>query len=214
MVSLVLLEKVSNLGQIGDKVKVKPGYARNFLLPQGKALRATKENIEKFEKIRVNIENKNIETRKEAEVIKEKLDSNHFLIIRSASDTGSLYGSVTSKDISECINKEGFKIDRKQIILNKPIKELGIHKLELSLHPEVNININLNVARSLEEAELQKKGEDKTSSGSVTDDKGIDNSKLFDKESDAAKILENPIDDESIAPAETDENQIASEINN
>ena len=208
MVSLVLLEKIPNLGQIGDNVKVKPGYARNFLLPQGKALRATKENLKKFEKIRVNIETKNLEIKKEAQSVKEKLDSNDFIIIRSASDTGSLYGSVTSKDISETINSKGFELNRKQIILNKPIKELGIHQVELSLHADVNIRINLNVARSMEEANLQKQGNNNTPLNIESEVIGIDNSKLFEKDSDAEKFSENTPLENSDTLNDIDESQI------
>ncbi len=197
MVSLVLLERIPKLGQIGDKVSVKPGYARNFLLPEGKALRATKENLEKFEKIRVSIEAKNIENKVEAEKVKDKLNEKNFVIIRSASDSGSLYGSVTSKDICESINEGNFKIEKKQIILNKPIKELGIHNLKISLHPEVLADILLNVARSPEEAELQKNGKDnklKLPNDKVDDPKQeieSNNSKLFDNEKEFKDPEEN-----------------------
>tara|TARA_B100001057_G_C22811948_1_gene935774 strand:+ start:17 stop:670 length:654 start_codon:yes stop_codon:yes gene_type:complete len=197
MVSLVLLERIPKLGQIGDKVSVKPGYARNFLLPEGKALRATKENLDKFEKIRVSIEADNLESKNEAEKVKAKLNEKTFIIIRSASDAGSLYGSVNGKDICESINNDNFKIERKQIILNKPIKELGIHKLGISLHPEVIVDIHLNVARSYEEAELQKNGIDsssKLSSDDIENPKNeveSENSKLFDNEKEFKKSEEN-----------------------
>ncbi len=158
MVELVLLERVSKLGIMGDIVSVKPGYARNFLLPQRKALRATKDNIKKFEAERSILEANNLESKKEATSIKEKLDGKSYTIIRSASDAGSLYGSVTNKDISEAASEDNLLIDRKQIILNKPIKELGLHEITLSLHPEVTASIMINVARSTEEAELQESG--------------------------------------------------------
>ncbi len=197
MVSLVLLERIPKLGQIGDRVTVKPGYARNFLLPEGKALRATKENLEKFEKIRVSIEAQNLENKKEAKKVKDKLNNSFFVIIRSASDSGSLYGSVTNKDICESINEDKFKIEKKQIILNKPIKELGIYKIGISLHPEVIVDITLNVARSLEEAELQKKGKDNNLnlSNEVEEIKKVEidteNSKLFDNEKEFKNFQEN-----------------------
>jgi large subunit ribosomal protein L9 len=158
MVQLVLLERVSNLGMMGDIVNVKPGFARNYLLPQKKALRASEKNIKKFEAERVNLEAVNLETKKEAEKIKEAIEGKTFTIIRSASDSGSLYGSVTNRDAEMATKKEGLTLNRKQIILERPIKELGIHELMVSLHPEVISKIYINVARSLEEAEMQKSG--------------------------------------------------------
>jgi large subunit ribosomal protein L9 len=155
---VVLLERISKLGQMGEVVNVKSGYARNFLLPQKKALRATDNNIKHFETTRVELEAKNLETKKEAEKFKESINNKMFTIIRSASDSGSLYGSVSARDAMIVSEEEGLKIEKRQIVLEKPIKDLGIHKVIIALHPEVQAEISLNVARSLEEAELQKSG--------------------------------------------------------
>ena len=158
MVQVVLLERVSKLGNMGDIVNVKPGYARNFLLPSKKALRASEANLKRFQSERKNLEAQNLETKKEAENIKNKLDGKSFTIIRSASDSGSLYGSVTSRDAEEAMKEDGLIVNRKQIMLVKPIKELGLHELVINLHPEVAASIEINVARSDEEAEIQRTG--------------------------------------------------------
>ncbi|MCU9848734.1 50S ribosomal protein L9 [Defluviimonas sp. WL0024] len=155
---VILLERVAKLGQMGEVVKVKDGYARNFLLPQGKALRASEANIQSFESRKAQLEAQNLETRNEAEKVSEKLDGQIFVVIRSASDAGALYGSVTPRDASDAATEAGFTVDRKQIVLTRPIKELGLHDVEVVLHPEVSATIKLNVARSTEEAELQATG--------------------------------------------------------
>lgn len=155
---VILLERVAKLGQMGDVVDVKSGYARNFLLPQKKALSASKENIANFEEQKVQLEAQNLETRKEAEALGEKLDGQQFIVIRQASDGGNLYGSVTPRDAAEAATAEGFTVDRKQIVIAQPIKELGVHDVHIVLHPEVDVTIELNVARSPEEAELQASG--------------------------------------------------------
>ena len=155
---VILLERVAKLGQMGEVVDVKPGYARNYLLPQGKALSASKANIEAFEGRKAQLEAQNLETRKEAEAMAEKLNGQQFVVIRSASDAGALYGSVTTRDAAEAATAEGFTIDRKQVVLTAPIKELGLHTVTVVLHPEVDVTIKLNVARSVEEAELQASG--------------------------------------------------------
>ncbi|QDY68897.1 50S ribosomal protein L9 [Qingshengfaniella alkalisoli] len=155
---VILLERVAKLGQMGEVVNVKEGYARNFLLPQGKALRANDNNIARFETEKAQLEARNLETRKEAESLAAKLDGQQFIVIRSASDSGALYGSVTTRDAADAATAEGFSLDRKQVELSKPIKELGLHILHVRLHPEVEVNIELNVARSPEEAELQASG--------------------------------------------------------
>ncbi|ABG32558.1 50S ribosomal protein L9 [Roseobacter denitrificans] len=154
---VILLERVAKLGQMGEVVDVKPGYARNFLLPQGKALSASKANIEAFEQQKAQLEARNLETRKEAEALAAKLDGQQFIVIRSASDSGALYGSVTTRDAAEAATEAGFTVDRKQVVLS-PIKELGLHAVQVVLHPEVDATIHLNVARSVEEAELQASG--------------------------------------------------------
>ncbi len=155
---VILLERVAKLGQMGDVVDVKPGFARNYLLPQGKALTATPANVAKFEAQKAQLEARNLETRKEAEALGERLDSQQFVVIRLASDTGSLYGAVTPRDAAEAATAEGFTIDRKQISITAPIKELGLHDVTVRLHPEVEVTITLNVARSEEEAQLQASG--------------------------------------------------------
>ncbi|SDZ49281.1 LSU ribosomal protein L9P [Jannaschia faecimaris] len=155
---VILLERVAKLGQMGDVVDVKPGFARNFLLPQGKALSASEQNVKAFEGRKTQLEAQNLETRKEAEAAGEKLNGEQFVIIRSASDSGALYGSVTTRDASDVATENGFTVNRSQVILQAPIKELGIHKVTVRLHPEVEVEIEMNVARSPEEAELQAAG--------------------------------------------------------
>ena len=155
---VILLERVAKLGQMGDVVAVKDGYARNFLLPQGKALRANEANIASFEAQKAQLEARNLETKKEAEALSEKLGGQQFIVIRSASDSGALYGSVTPRDAADAATADGFTVDKKQIVLGKPIKELGLHDVHVLLHPEVEVTIQLNVARSQEEAELQASG--------------------------------------------------------
>jgi large subunit ribosomal protein L9 len=155
---VILLERVAKLGQMGDVVDVKAGYARNFLLRQGKALTASKENVAHFEAQKAQLEARNLETKQEAEALAEKLDGQQFILIRSASDGGNLYGSVTPRDAAEAATEEGFSVDRKQVVVRAPIKELGVHTVDVVLHPEVTAAIELNVARSPEEAELQASG--------------------------------------------------------
>ncbi|NOD34236.1 MULTISPECIES: 50S ribosomal protein L9 [unclassified Ruegeria] len=155
---VILLERVAKLGQMGDVVDVKPGYARNFLLPQGKALSASEANIASFEAQKAQLEARNLETKKEAEALAEKLDGQQFIVIRSASDAGALYGSVTPRDAADAATEAGFTVDKKQVVLLAPIKELGLHTVGVRLHPEVEVAIKMNVARSEEEAELQASG--------------------------------------------------------
>ena len=155
---IILLERVAKVGQMGDVVSVKDGYARNFLLPQGKALRASKDNIARFEAEKAEREARNLETRKEAERLAAELEGKRFVVIRSASDSGALYGSVSTRDAAEAAGEAGFALDRKQVELSRPIKELGLHAVHVRLHPEVEVTITLNVARSPEEAELQESG--------------------------------------------------------
>ena len=155
---VILLERVAKLGQMGEIVSVKAGYARNFLLPQKKALRASDANMKAFEAQKAQLEARNLETKSEAAALGEKLAGQQFVIIRSASDAGALYGSVTTRDAAEAATAEGFSLDRKQVALTAPIKDLGIHKVSIVLHPEVEVTIELNVARSPEEAQLQASG--------------------------------------------------------
>lgn len=155
---IILLERVAKLGQMGEVVNVKEGYARNYLLPQGKALRANKDNIARFETEKAQLEARNLESKKEAEALAAKLDGQKFVVIRSASDSGALYGSVTTRDAADAASDAGFSLDRKQVELARPIKDLGLHDVHVTLHPEVDVTIILNVARSAEEAELQESG--------------------------------------------------------
>ncbi len=155
---VILMERVAKLGQMGDVVDVKPGFARNFLLPQGKALTASQKNIENFETQKSQLEARNLETRREAEDLAARLDGESFIVIRSASDAGALYGSVTPRDAAEAATAGGFSVDRKQVALIQPIKDLGLHEIAVRMHAEVTATIILNVARSQEEAELQATG--------------------------------------------------------
>ena len=188
---VVLLERVQKLGQMGDIVDVKSGYARNFLLPFRKALRATEQNIQYYEKQKSILEAKNIENIKEAESLKTKINGNSFTLIRSASDAGALYGSVSAKDIMDVVSENGIIIAKNQINLEKPIKELGIYKIIVSLHPEISSEIIINVARTDEEAKLQEKGKENNSSdtkSSKNEEDKIEIDKMFDDESMAEKI--------------------------
>ena len=155
---VILLERVAKLGQMGDVVSVKDGYARNYLLPQKKALWASETNIATFEAGKAQLEARNLETKKEAEALADKLNGQQFIVIRQASDGGSLYGTVTPRDAADVASSEGFSVDKRQVVIPMPIKELGVHAVSVSLHPEVDATIELNVARSEEEAELQAAG--------------------------------------------------------
>ena len=157
---VILLERIGRLGQMGDVVKVKDGYARNFLLPLGKALRATDGNRADFEKRRVQLEARNLELKGEAEKVAGTLTGKSFVAIRSAGDTGQLYGSVSTRDMAEVISEGGFSVDKRQVIIEKPIKTLGLHQIKVQLHPEVLVKVSMNVARSQEEADRQARGED------------------------------------------------------
>ncbi|MEX0408414.1 50S ribosomal protein L9 [Aquibium sp. LZ166] len=156
---VILLERISRLGQMGDTVRVKDGFARNFLLPQGKALRANENNKKKFEGQRAQLEARNLERKSEAQSVSEKLDGMFFVVVRSAGETGQLYGSVSPRDISELLTAEGFSVNRNQVELNNPIKSIGLTNVVIALHPEVEVTITLNVARSADEAERQAAGE-------------------------------------------------------
>jgi len=160
MVELVLLERVEKLGQMGQVVKVKPGYARNFLLPRKKALRATKENLAFFESRRVQLEAANLERRAEAAEIGGKLEGLQVVILRQAGESGQLYGSVSARDIAEAVTAAGFTIERRQVVLDRPIKSTGMHAVRIALHPEVSVAVTANVAQSPEEAEMRAKGID------------------------------------------------------
>jgi large subunit ribosomal protein L9 len=157
---VILLERVAKLGQMGDVVRVKDGFARNFLLPQGKALRATKDNRTRFEKMKVELEARNLEQKGEAEKIAQKLDGQSFTVLRQAAESGQLYGSVSPRDLAPLVTEKGFAISRAQIALNAPIQTIGLHKVPVSLHPEVEVTINVSVARNADEAQRLARGED------------------------------------------------------
>jgi large subunit ribosomal protein L9 len=159
---VILLQRIGRLGQMGDVVNVKDGYARNYLLPQKKALRATDDNKKVFEGRRAQLEADNLAHKKEAEAVSAKLDGKSFVLIRAAGDTGQLYGSVSTRDIADVVTAGGFTIDRNQVILDKPIKALGLTPAKVQLHPEVLSSITLNIARSEDEAEKQARGENVT----------------------------------------------------
>jgi large subunit ribosomal protein L9 len=159
---VILLERVGKLGQMGEVVRVKDGFARNFLLPQGKALRATKDNRTKFEGMKVQLEARNLELKTEAEGIAGKLNGKSFIVQRQASESGALYGSVSARDIASMIADGGFTVTRNQIALQAPIKMIGLQTVPVVLHPEVEVTITINVARNADEAERQARGEDMT----------------------------------------------------
>jgi large subunit ribosomal protein L9 len=160
MIDLILLERVENLGQMGELVKVRPGYARNFLLPQKKALRATKDNLSYFDKQRAQLEAQNLKRKGEAEQVAAKLNGTHVVIVRQAGESGQLYGSVSARDIADAVTAAGFSVGRSQIVLDRPIKTLGLHSTRVILHPEVTAMVTANVAQSPEEAEMQEQGVD------------------------------------------------------
>lgn len=191
---VILLERVAKLGQIGDVVKVRDGFARNFLLPNGKALRATDTNRKKFEGMKAQIEAQNLERKQEAEAVAKKLDGKSVILVRQAGETGQLYGSVSTRDIAEALTKDGYTVERRQIVLNAPIKVIGLHGLPVSLHPEVQVKITVNVARTPDEAERQARGEDltvaKTDQEEAQAQTKVDAGKFFEQTPDELKPAE------------------------
>jgi large subunit ribosomal protein L9 len=159
---VILLERVAKLGQMGDVVRVKDGFARNFLLPKGKALRATKENRTRFETMKAELEARNLEHRGEAQKVAEKLDGQTFTVLRQAAEGGQLYGSVSPRDIAVLVTEKGFRIERNQVTLHTPIKTIGMHKVPIALHPEVEVTVTVGVARNADEAARLERGEDIT----------------------------------------------------
>lgn len=184
---VILLERITRLGQLGDTVKVKDGFARNYLLPKGKALRANEANKKKFEGQRAQIEARNLERKSEAEKIAETLDGNTFIVVRSAGETGQLYGSVSTRDIADLLTTEGFSVGRNQIQLNQPIKTIGLINVAIALHPEVEVAITLNIARTADEAERQAAGEKLDSAEAIYGDDINENARpeaFFDPDAD------------------------------
>jgi large subunit ribosomal protein L9 len=160
MIELILLERVEKLGQMGQRVKVKPGFARNYLLPQKKALRATKENLAYFETQRAQLEATNLQRRVEAAEVGVKLEGVTVVLVRQAGESGQLYGSVSARDIADAVTEAGFTIEKRQVVLERPIKNLGMHPVRVVLHPEVSVTVTANVAQSAEEAAMQARGID------------------------------------------------------
>ena len=181
---VILLERVGKLGQMGEVVRVKDGYARNFLLPQGKALRATKDNRGKFEGMKVQLEARNLEMKTEAEKVSGKLNGKSFIVLRQASESGQLFGSVSARDIATILVDGGFTVARNQVALHAPLKMIGMHTVPIALHPEVEVTITINVARNGDEAERQARGEDVTQRREETDEEAA--------AAEAAAIFEKP----------------------
>src|ERR1700748_1496603 len=178
---VILLERVEKLGQMGDEVRVKDGFARNFLLPKKKALRATKANREYFQTQKAQLEARNLERKKEADAIAKKLDGKSFTLIRQAGDRGQLYGSVSPRDVADAMEKAGFKVDRHQINISVAIKSIGLFTLPVVLHPEVKVNIAVNVARSEDEAARQARGADVVAERSDAEDAVVAAEELFEE---------------------------------
>lgn len=193
---VILLERVEKLGQMGDVVKVRPGFARNYLLPQGKALRATRSNKDVFEKRRAQLEAENLQRRQEAEAVAEKMEGLSVVLIRSASEMGQLYGSVSTRDIANAVTEAGFTITRNQVQLDRPIKILGLHPIRVRLHPEVTLDVVVNVAKSQEEAEAQARGED------PKDEAHEEAEAHFDAAPEEGDSEDHTAEDEAAAPAE------------
>ena len=167
---VILLERVENLGQMGETVRVRPGYARNYLLPQRKAMRATKENLAYFDRQRVQLEALNLKHRSEAEGVAEKMDGVSVVVVRQAGESGQLYGSVTARDVADALGAEGFTVARNQVTIDRPIKSLGLFSLRVVLHPEVSVSVTVNVARSQDEAVLQAERGGMLSRGDLDED--------------------------------------------
>ncbi len=210
---VILLERITRLGQMGDTVTVKDGYARNFLLPQGKALRANKTNMAHFDSQRVHLEARNLERKNEAAEVSEKLNGNTYVAVRSAGETGQLYGSVAARDIVSTLEENGYSVGRSQVELRAPIKVIGLHSVLIALHPEVEVEIVMNVARSEDEAVRQAAGEDLTSRDAFEGDDVAEEDELsiediFENPEDAD--LDELIEDEE-APAEEAVVEVASD---
>jgi len=203
---VILLERIEKLGSIGDVVKVKNGYARNFLLPNGKALRANESNRKVFEANRERIEAQNAERRGEAEKEAKKVDGAKIQLIRQASNTGQLYGSVSARDLAEALEAAGHKVAKNQIVLDKPIKAIGVQDVKIALHPEVSVTISVNVARSPEEAELQAAGKDVMAEMFEKDVAGFTEERIEGAE--PGEILPEPVE-AAEAPASTEEDETA-----
>ena len=208
---VILLERIEKLGQMGDVVKVKDGFARNFLLPQKKALRASEDNLAYFEKEKVTLEANNLKQKQEAEVILTKLDGFNLIIIRQAGETGQLYGSVNTNDVKTSLNENGFVVEKNQVKLDKPIKELGIHKVSVKLHPEVQAIISVIVSRTESEAETLIKGDEikiESEENLISEDT-INLEEVFEE-----GAVPEDINEESAEITEDNDNQISEDLSN
>jgi large subunit ribosomal protein L9 len=202
---VILLERVANLGQMGEVVRVKDGFARNFLLPRGKALRATQENRTRFETMKVELEARNLELKGDARKVADKLDGQRFTVLRQAAEGGQLYGSVSPRDIAALASDKGFVLSRSQIALNTPIKMIGLHKVPVTLHPEVEVTISVTVARNADEAQRIARGEDVTVLREEGAEIEAEAERFFEPDAaDARRARETP-DEESTEPAETEQ---------
>ena len=195
---VILLERVPKLGQMGDVVRVKDGFARNFLLPKGKALRATKDNRARFEGMKAQLEARNVEQQSDARGVAGKLDGQNIVVLRQASETGQLYGSVSARDIATLLTDSGFAVNRSHIVLNAPIKSIGLHVVPVALHPEVEVTIKVSVARSADEAERLARGEDITLSREAAEDAEAASQV-------AAAFFEKPEDQEQLSESQPEE---------
>jgi large subunit ribosomal protein L9 len=202
---VILLERVANLGQMGEVVRVKDGFARNFLLPRGKALRATQDNRKRFETMKVELEARNLELKSEAEKVGSKLDGQSFTVLRQAAEGGQLYGSVSPRDIAALASDKGFALSRSQIALNTPIKMIGLHKVPVTLHPEVEVTINITVARNADEAARIARGEDVTVLREEGAELEAEAERFFEPEAAEARRARETPEEEGAEPAETEQ---------
>ncbi len=200
---VILLERVANLGQMGEVVRVKDGFARNFLLPRGKALRATPENRTRFETMKVELEARNLEAKGDAQKVAGKLNGQSFTVLRQAAEGGQLYGSVSPRDIAALASDKGFALSRSQIALHTPIKMIGRHKVPVTLHPEVEVTINITVARNADEAERLARGEDVTVLRDEAAEIEAEAERFFEPEAAEARRADETPEEEGAEPAET-----------
>jgi large subunit ribosomal protein L9 len=202
---VILLERVANLGQMGEVVRVKDGFARNFLLPRGKALRATQDNRKRFETMKVELEARNLELKSEAQKVADKLDGQRFTVLRQAAEGGQLYGSVSPRDIAALASDKGFALSRGQIALNTPIKMIGLHKVPVTLHPEVEVTINITVARNADEAQRIARGEDVTVLREEGAELEAEAERFFEPEAAEARRARETPEEEGAEPAEAEQ---------
>jgi large subunit ribosomal protein L9 len=200
VMEVILLERIESLGQMGEVVKVRPGYARNFLLPQKKALRATKDNLAYFETQRTQLEAQNLKRRQDAQAVSTKLEGLQVVILRQAGETGQLYGSVATRDIADAVTAAGFTIDRRQVLLDQPIKTLGIFNTRVALHPEVIVGISVNIAQSQEEAQMQAEGKQPRQSAAAGETAAAPDAAAAAPVADAAPAETAPAADTPAAP--------------